>query len=74
MIMCYTVRAAGGLRMRNPAGNDTAEDAIIITDDEPHVAMVEENSWHAFSIYQDKPSSSSRPPQSGGGVKDATSL
>ncbi|ERN10885.1 hypothetical protein AMTR_s00167p00045820 [Amborella trichopoda] len=35
-------RAACGLRMRNPVGNDTPEGAIIIVDDEPPVAVVEE--------------------------------
>ncbi|XP_020517910.1 uncharacterized protein LOC105420018 isoform X2 [Amborella trichopoda] len=62
-------RVTGSLRMRNPARNDTLEDAIIIADDEPPVVVVEEDPGHVFNINPDEPSSSLRPPQSMGGVE-----
>ncbi|ERM97941.1 uncharacterized protein LOC105420018 isoform X1 [Amborella trichopoda] len=62
-------RVTGSLRMRNPARNDTLEDAIIIADDEPPVVVVEEDPGHVFNINPDEPSSSLRPPQSMGGVR-----
>ncbi|KAL4181206.1 hypothetical protein AMTRI_Chr12g236050 [Amborella trichopoda] len=54
-------RAACGLRMRNPVGNDTPEGAIIIVDDEPPVAVVEEELGHATNINPNEPSSSMLP-------------
>ncbi|KAL4184798.1 hypothetical protein AMTRI_Chr10g2900 [Amborella trichopoda] len=65
MTVPRTARAAGSFRMRNLAGNDTPVDAIIIADDEPPMAMVEEDLGHAFNISLDEPSSSSWPPRSG---------
>ncbi|ERM96649.1 hypothetical protein AMTR_s00001p00272420 [Amborella trichopoda] len=58
----HAAKAADSLRMRNPVGDDTPEDVIIIADDEPPVAMVEEDPGHAFRINPDKPLSSSRLP------------
>ncbi|ERN03691.1 hypothetical protein AMTR_s00144p00103000 [Amborella trichopoda] len=58
MTTCRVARATGSLR-----------DAIIITDDEPPVAVVEEDPGHAFNINSDEPSSASRPPQLRGQVR-----
>ncbi|KAL4192793.1 hypothetical protein AMTRI_Chr06g173730 [Amborella trichopoda] len=55
--------------MRNPAGNNTSEDAIIIADDEPPMAVVEEDPGHAFNVNSDEPSSLSPLPRSGGEVR-----
>ncbi|ERN11887.1 hypothetical protein AMTR_s00020p00192900 [Amborella trichopoda] len=55
--------------MRNPAGNNTSEDAIIIADDEPPMAVVEEDPGHAFNVNSDEPSSLSPLPRSGGEIQ-----
>ncbi|ERM97558.1 hypothetical protein AMTR_s00200p00026430 [Amborella trichopoda] len=62
-------RASGGLRMRNPAGNYTQDDAIVIADDEPPMAVIEEEPGHVSNINPDEPSSSSRPPRSKRGAR-----
>ncbi|KAL4188833.1 hypothetical protein AMTRI_Chr08g204000 [Amborella trichopoda] len=55
-------RTSGGPRMKNAMGNDTVEDVIVIVDDEPPVAMVEEELADAIDINPNEPSSSSQPP------------
>ncbi|ERN12787.1 hypothetical protein AMTR_s00043p00209970 [Amborella trichopoda] len=50
MTTCCTARISGGMGMRNPAGNDTPEDVIVIANDEPPVAVVEEKPGHVEGL------------------------
>ncbi|KAL4184863.1 hypothetical protein AMTRI_Chr10g227660 [Amborella trichopoda] len=55
--------------MKSPTGNNTAEDTIVIEDDESPVAMIEDNLANMIGVNLDEQSSSSRPPQSKGEVR-----
>ncbi|KAL4199263.1 hypothetical protein AMTRI_Chr03g50300 [Amborella trichopoda] len=50
MTTLHVARAPSGHQMRNPVGNDTPKDAIIIVDDEALMAMIEEDSGHTFRV------------------------
>ncbi|ERN10654.1 hypothetical protein AMTR_s00028p00214700 [Amborella trichopoda] len=55
--------------MKSPTGNNTAEDTIVIEDDESPVAMIEDNLANMIGVNLDEQSSSSRPPQSKGEIE-----